>query len=239
MSQHTVALGNERIYHENPKSTELWVTQLVLPVAPEERLPYGRLGELTRDEWESDLHSDQGLFLKTRQALPPRILGPALAPTGKITGETYTFEEGFFGEVSTPEQLSYHDELVEAIANGNKSAALEYMLVISGAERVWRKDMHQLQLALAYLEQEKDELREDVHLLHSNGVPYQNIIGSLTRHYPDLFGNIDLEVLTRREVCRLIKSTLTRSVIPKERTLRHYLATVQEEIPFLFRESKE
>ena len=193
---------------------------------------YGRLGKLNRDEWKKLLNSNKGLFKRVRAA-PPTVIGPTLDEDGRVVADLMVIEIESFMKVATTDQREFYEELERV----NPKAAKEYMLTIGGSIKRWKEDIKWLRVLQRYLKKGEDILKEEETLV-TKGIKLQELFyihlpPVLKRHFPPLFGDLNVENLNLDELLDRIRSA-EKKVSSEEHYLDGYLKKRKREMPFLF-----
>ncbi len=187
---------------------------------------YGQWGHLPRKEWKRKLHSNLGLFLKLPPA-PPQCIGPMLDSHGKVSGDSAMLETAYFVKRASPEQIRFYEELIEV----NVPAGYEYLLTLCQSLSRWKNDFRWLLVALQYLKNEEHCLEEETALIQQAA---RKSPEALTRHFPQLFHDLDVAGLGFEDMLSRIKTILEEKIRPEEKYLKTYLALKKREMPFLF-----
>lgn len=186
---------------------------------------YGRLGRKSRQEWKLLLASNRDLFAKISSAV--NAVGPNLDSQGKVIGDTLSIEYTYFLKYASTEQQEFYEELEKV----NPAAAREYLLTITNALELWKRDVRWLQLALYYLKKEERILKQEAAVMQQKSQQFPQVI---KRHFPQLFSDLEFSGLNVEEMLQKIKKVLTGFIEPEEKYLEDYLLKLQLEMPFLF-----
>jgi len=197
----------------------------------ENKLKYGRFGELTRNEWIEKLESKDPLFKITNKNTNP-IIGPSLTDSGTIVGDALVMESTLFGSSANEEQQKFYNQLLK----DNITAAKEYLLYVSGAINKWKEDMEILELTDKYLKIKNSKIKNEEKILEKLEKldAHLKLPEILKKHVKKLFDKINFSNEDSFEEVMKKLENAHQFIEHEEEKIENYISKTKKELPFLF-----